>query len=89
MGEGEERLLEIALANITIHAVSLYQVVCAELPEPARTHGGLPSFLLRPYRGVPALSVFTVARLKFFHFDTEYRHTQIPQDNERHSSAYP
>ncbi len=39
MGEGEERLLEIALANITIHAVSLCQVVGAELPEPARTHG--------------------------------------------------
>jgi hypothetical protein len=35
MGEGEESLLKIVPANIAVHAVSLYQVSYAELPQPA------------------------------------------------------
>jgi hypothetical protein len=72
VGEGEERLLEIAPAKITVQAVSLYQVGYAEQSESARTRRDLPSLLLWPNRGVPALSVFIAARLKFFHLGTRH-----------------
>ena len=63
------------LANIAVHAVSMYQVSYAELPEPARSHRCLASLSLWPGLGVPALSVFVAACLKFFHLETT--HSQI------------
>jgi hypothetical protein len=59
-------------ANIAVQAVSLYQVSYAELPEPARSHGALPSLSPWAGRGVPALSVFIAACLKFFHLETRH-----------------